>query len=181
MTCREVSGLLPLFYDGELDARQMRIVALHSSRCTDCETELRRFERVQELVADTINARLDELDLSQIWPGLEKRLAATRVPRWQQLRWWWEESDFRGWFSVPTFGLAAAGVVLAIALWTSRIGEPPQIAQAPVPPALVDNSATIDSVDSGAESVAVLSEPETNTTVLWVNDDSDYGSEGFPP
>ena len=30
MTCREASNLLPLFFDGELDARQMRVIALQS-------------------------------------------------------------------------------------------------------------------------------------------------------
>ncbi|HUI24967.1 MAG TPA: zf-HC2 domain-containing protein [Candidatus Kryptonia bacterium] len=181
MTCRDVSGLLPLFYDGELDARQMRAVALHSSRCPQCEADLRRFERVQELVNDTINARLDELDLSQIWPNLEKRLAAVRISWWQRLRWRWEEYEVQSWLSVPALGMATAAAVLAITLWTSRIADAPQVAQAPAAPSVIDNTASIDSLESTAESVAVVSEPETNTTVLWVNDDTDYGSEGFPP
>ena len=180
MTCRDVSGLLPLFYDGELDARQMRSVALHSSRCPTCESDLRRLERVQELVADTINARVDELDLSGIWPALETRLAAVRVSWWQRLRWRWEAYEVQSWFSVPALGMATAAAVLAVTLWTSRVGEAPQVAQLP-PPAAVDTTASIDSLERNAESVAVLSEPETNTTVLWVNDDTDYGSEGFPP
>ena len=51
MNCRETRPLLPLFFDGELEARQMRAVALHSTRCIDCEGELRQLERLQDVVA----------------------------------------------------------------------------------------------------------------------------------
>ncbi|HVN88131.1 MAG TPA: zf-HC2 domain-containing protein [Candidatus Binatia bacterium] len=180
MTCRDVSGLLPLFYDGELDARQMRAVALHSSRCSECEGELQRLERVQTLVADTINLRVDELDLSQIWPAVQSRIGSVRMPWWHRARSRWEEYDVRSWFTVPALGVATAGAAFAVMVWTSRVGEAPQLAQMPPTPA-IDNTAVIDSLESSAESVAVVSEPETHTTVLWVNDDTDYGPEGFPP
>jgi hypothetical protein len=177
MTCRDVNGLLSLFFDGELDARQMRDVALHSSRCADCEGELRRFERGQELVATTVRAQIDDLDLSQVWPAVAERIGSIRVPWWQRARLWWEAREPLGWRPLPAFGVVAATAAVALVLWSGR-PDAPQVAE--VPP-VVDNSATIDSLDSNAEAVAVLSEPETNTTVLWVNDESDYGDEGFPP
>jgi hypothetical protein len=40
---------------------------------------------------------------------------------------------------------------------------PPQVAVA-------DNATTIDSLDTDVDAVAVLSDPETRTMVLWVND-----------
>jgi len=178
MTCRDVGGLLPLFLDGELDARRMRTVALHSSRCVECEGELRRLERLQDLVGETIHARVEELDLGQIWPGVQARLGTVRVSWWQRCRIWWEERDPTWWIRVPAVGLAAAAAVLAFVVWS---GDPGNVAQPVSPVAAVDNSATIDSLDSTASAVAVLNEPETNTTVLWVNDDTDYGPEGFPP
>ncbi len=158
----------------------MRDVALHSSRCHECEGELRRLERLQDLVTEAINARTAELDLSRIWPAVETRLGAVRVSWWQHFRLWWEEQDATWWLRVPAVGMAAAAVAVAFTLWTNH---PEQVAQTPTvaPVAAVDNSATIDSLDSTANAVAVLNEPETNTTVLWVNDDSDYGSQGFPP
>ena len=42
MTCREVEKLLDLFLDGELEARAMRAVALHVTRCAACEALLQR-------------------------------------------------------------------------------------------------------------------------------------------
>jgi hypothetical protein len=41
--------------------------------------------------------------------------------------------------------------------------------------AAVDNSAILESATDG-ESLSLLNEPETNTMVLWVNDDDAGGS-----
>src|SRR5215470_7426357 len=96
MSCRETRPLLPLFFDGELEARQMRAVALHSTRCPACEDELRQFERLQEAVAAHVSALVDEVDLSKVWSGISPRLdrRATSLP--QRLRAWWDEREF-GW------------------------------------------------------------------------------------
>ena len=182
MTCRDVSGLLPLFLDGELDARQMRSVALHSSRCGVCETELRQLERVQELVSETIAVELDQIDFSGVWPAVEARLGPIRVSPWQRFRVWWEERDRVWWVRVPAMGAAFATAAVAFMLWSGRVNqEPQQVAQMPSAATAAEDAAIIDWVDSNAESVSVLNEPETNTTVLWVNDETDYGGEGFPP
>src|SRR5262245_16268623 len=96
MNCRETRPLLPLFFDGELEARQMRAVALHSTRCSDCENELRQFERVQEAVSSHIAHLVDEVDLDQVWAGVAPRLES-RVPSLaRRLRTWWEERQV-GW------------------------------------------------------------------------------------
>ena len=180
MTCRDMSGLVPLFFDGELDARQMRALALHSSRCASCEEELRHIESLQELVATTIAARVDELDLSGVWTAVEARLSPIRASAWQRVRLWWEERDPVWWVRVPVAGAVFATAAVAFVLWSGQVAdEPQQLAQQPV--AAAEDAATIDWVDSNAESVTVLNEPDTNTTVLWVNDDTDYGGEGFPP
>jgi anti-sigma factor RsiW len=172
MTCREATNLLGLFLDGELDARQMRAVALHGARCTACEAELRRLERVQELVSDTLNARVEEIDLSDFWPALERQLGPLRVSWWQRTRLWWSEGDHRWLLQVPAVAAACAAVV---ALWFLT-----RAPQATIPPdatrvAAVDNSASIDSLDTDVDSVAMLNDPETRTTVLWVSDDSVTG------
>jgi anti-sigma factor RsiW len=177
MTCRDVSGLLPLFFDGELDARRMRSVALHSTRCPSCEDELRRFEQVQELVATTIQAQVDDIDLGRVWPAVEKALSTVRTPWWRRAWLWWEEAQPVGWLRVPALGATVAALI-AFVVWSAGPSEEPQLAQGT---AVIDNSATIDFLDSNADAIAVLNEPETNTTVLWVNDYADYGVEGFPP
>ena len=91
MSCRETRPLLPLFFDGELEARQMRAVALHSTRCPSCEDELRQLERLQEVVASHVTAMVEEIDLGDIWAGIAPRLD-TRAPTLvQRLRAWWDE------------------------------------------------------------------------------------------
>lgn len=170
MSCRETRPLLPLFFDGELEARQMRAVALHSTRCPDCESELRHFERLQEAVATHISSMVDEIDLGQIWAGVSPRLESRAPSLTRRLRGWWEEREF-GW-SVrgPAFAAAAAAVLFTLALW-QRDGTPAQPEVARSAASDIDNSAVLDSVQSSGESVALVTDEETNTTLLWIMDD----------
>ena len=175
MTCREAANLLPLFFDGELDPRQMRAVALHSTRCDSCEAELRRFERVQEMVAEQITAAVEEVDFVQFWSGIERRLGSMRQPWWPRLRAWWDEHDDAWLVRWPAVAAIAAAAVLAF-FFFARAPQPAFESAAP-PVAAVDNAASIDSLDSDRDSVTVLNDPETRTTVLWVNDDSPLAGE----
>jgi anti-sigma factor RsiW len=171
MNCRDTRPLLPLFFDGELEARQMRAVALHSTRCPDCESELRHFERLQDAVATHISSMVDDIDLGQIWAGISPRLESRAPSLARRLRTWWEELEL-GW-SVrgPAFAAAAAAVLLVLALW-QRDGNPVQSEVASRPAAgEVDNSAVLDSVQSSVGSVALVTDEETNTTLLWIMDD----------
>jgi hypothetical protein len=168
MNCRETRPLLPLFFDGELEARQMRAVALHSTRCADCEGELRQLERLQETISSHVSALVDELDLGQIWASVAPRLASRAPSLRERLRAWWDERE-PGWM-VRGPALAACGlaVVLGLALWLrhddSSLSH--EIASR------VDNSAVLDSVQSSVDSVALVTDQETNTTLLWVMDDT---------
>ncbi len=170
MTCREASKLLPLFFDGELDARQMRTVALHDTRCPECEPELRRMERLQELISDTIHRRVDETDFRNFWPAIEAQLDAVPLSWWGRVRAWWNESE-HGWaVRAPVFVAACAIAVLALLL-LSRVRQPnvrPDAAQV----AAVDNSAAIDELDTDVDAVTMLNDPETRTTVIWVTDNT---------
>ena len=175
MTCREVSSLLPLFFDGELDARQMRTVALHSTRCPSCEEDLRQLERVQELISETINTAADEIELETFWPAVQRRLSATRQPSWLRLRAWWNEGKPAWMIRLPAFAAAAVIAALVLLLF-GRTPEPtirPEASQF----AAVDNATSIESLETDLDSVAVLNDPETRTTVLWVNDTSAAGGD----
>jgi anti-sigma factor RsiW len=167
MTCRETRPLLPLFFDGELEARQMRAVALHSTRCPECEDELRHFEHLQEAISSHIAAMVDEVDLEQVWAGVAPRLAARAPSPARRLRAWWDELHFGWTMRGPAFAAAAAAVLLTLAVWQrDDAAPPPPIAQQ------VDNSAVLDSVQSSVDSVALVTDAETNTTLLWIMDDA---------
>jgi hypothetical protein len=167
MNCRETRPLLPLFFDGELEARQMRAVALHSTRCADCEGELRQLEGMQELVAAHIAAAVDEIDLSQVWAGVAPRLAARPPGLLVRLRTWWDEREFAWPVRAPVFAAAALAAVLAVAVWWRQDAQTPN----PEIATRVDNSAVLDSVQSSVDSVALVTDAETNTTLLWIMDD----------
>src|SRR3990172_11934247 len=78
MTCREVEKLLDLFLDGELEARAMRNVALHVTRCSPCEQILQRLERLQDAVTDSFAEAVAEVDFSTFWPGVSERTVGLR-------------------------------------------------------------------------------------------------------
>jgi hypothetical protein len=164
MTCRETRPLLPLFFDGEIEPRQMRAIALHSTRCSDCEGALRRLERLQDALMAEVSSRLEEVDLSRVWDGVAPRLDAPR--RSGSLGWktWWPARDLRWMRPAPALTALAAGCLLAIFLWQWNAGHPSNEL------ASIDNSAILDSVESNVGSLAVLREPETNTMVLWITD-----------
>lgn len=169
MICRDAAPLLPFFLDGELDPHQMRAVALHSALCLTCEQDLRRLERLQEVVNSTISSTVDEIDFDNFWPGIERRLSITRHPWWQLVRAWWSEGE-RAWvIRVPAFAAAVAVAAFALFLFT-RPSSAPDAQLASPQLAAVDNATSIESLDSDVDSVAVLNDPETRTTVLWVND-----------
>ena len=170
-TCREARPLLPLFFDGELEARQMRAVALHSTRCPDCERDLRELEHLQEAVAAHAGSLVDESDGTQVWAGVAPRLVG-RSPSWGE-RWraWWEESHASWRIGGPAFAGLAAAVLLAVGL-VQRPGELASPAGPMVEARRIDNTAKVDSMQSSVDSVALVTEPETNTTMLWIMDDA---------
>jgi len=169
MTCREAANLLALFFDGELDARQMRAVALHSTRCSTCEQDLRQLERMQDLINENVTGAVDAIDFSTFWSAVEDRLPAVRTPWRVGLRdWWTNGSDHRWLVRFPAFAAAMAIAVLALYLLTHA--TQPSVEPAAPQVAAADNPTTIDSLDTDVDSVAVVSDPETRTMVLWVND-----------
>lgn len=175
MTCRDASNLLPLFFDGELDANQMRAVALHSTRCESCEDELRRLEQVQEMISTQVNATVDEVDFGALWRGIDERLGTVRMSWWTRARAWWDEGEHGWMIKMPAFAAAAAVAVLGFWLWTRtpQSTSQPDVAQV----ASVDNAASIDSLESDVDAVTVVNDPETRTTVLWVSDDPPGGGD----
>lgn len=172
MNCRETRPLLPLFFDGELEARQMRAVALHSTRCPECEGELRGLERLQDSLVAHVSSQLEEIDFERIWEGVAPRLGSPARSRFQPLQDWWAGLDLRWSPQVPIYAALAAACVLAVLLWQRDARN------RSVDLAAVDNSTILGSVQTNVGSLAVLREPETDTMVLWITDDGSSG-DGF--
>ena len=182
-SCREARPLLPLFFDGELEARQMRAVALHSTRCPECEHELRALVHLQEAVVAHVDALVDGIDLNRVWAGIEPRLAGRAPSLAERWRNWWEAHG-RGWgMRGPAFAGFAAAALLALVIIQpdgGGVSAPTDVAKR-LPKDKIDNSAKVDSMQSSVDSVALVTDAETNTTLLWIMDDAagtiDHGVE----
>jgi anti-sigma factor RsiW len=156
MTCREAEKLLDLFLDGELEARVMRAVALHVTRCEPCEALLRGLERLQDVVADSVSEAVADVDFTRFWPSMAERVETA------QRSWQGVGARARALARSPVViaaGMVAALAVSALALWRE---VPWTGTRTP------NNQARIDSLSGDAPSIAVISEPVSNTTVIWL-------------
>ena len=160
MTCREVEKIADLFIDGELEGRAMRAVAMHVTRCEPCEALIQRLERLQDVISETFNDAVASVDFSRFWTSVSARageLRPSRLASWSA--WAFEPGRF-----ITPGRAAAAAAVLALALGAFTVFRgvtAPVLARA-------NNQVRIDSLVADTDSVALLSEPLSNTTVIWV-------------
>ncbi len=156
MICRDIENMLDRFLDGELEARSMRAVALHVTRCPACERLLQQLERLQDVFVEGISEAVARVDFTGFWPGMATRADAVRRSMGRGRRVWALTAR-----PATIAAVVAAGLV-AIGLWRTTVSRP-----AATPP---NNQARIDSLASDAASVTLLSEPASNTTVIWIDD-----------
>jgi len=170
MKCQDVDTLLPLFFDGELDSRRMRDVALHTARCRGCESQLRDLETVQAHLQQTVKVDLDTVDFSGLWTSIERRLPPPRDSFWQRLRARWDLLEPWDWSpALPAAAAVAATAVAGFFLFSAS--EPTAVPQAERI-ASTDYSSSVERLDTVFDSFALFSDPDTQTTVLWVGDEA---------
>lgn len=207
MNCRDAARLIDYFFDGELDGRVMRDAALHITRCASCESELHDRERVQGLLAESIHRELDQMDLSVIWTAVDRELALAPTDR-NRARFataevagaesWSADEEWNGAGIAATPGafgrrwsrvgssLTVAGLALAASILVAvmMLGYGPgrdqtaQTASVSPPPHASANQVRIESMDYPGSSVAMWSEPEDDTMVIWIEDDDPTPAAG---
>ena len=145
MTCREASNLLSLFFDDELDAQQMRAVALHSTGCAACESKLRNMDRVQQVIRRTISGALEDINLDDLWSAVEREIGTVRVPWWSRVGAWREKGE-QLWRR-RLLALATAVGVAVLSMWllfrarqSTTSADAPQVAT-------LDDAGWIESAD----------------------------------
>jgi hypothetical protein len=201
MRCPDISPLVPRFFDGELEGRQMRAVALHVTRCADCEQELRQLEALQALIGAQVAKQVDAIDMSRIWAGVAVRIEQAPQSWWERLTNWGEGLELPTFTTAwPALAGAAAVAVLTFGLLSYPGGEvpPAPLAVRPATTAMqtaelgadevvreildsregggedsdaLVNSAVVDSIVGSVRELTV--DPETGTTVVWVSDSGD--------
>lgn len=170
----------------------MRTVALHITRCPDCEGELRSLEALQGLVAQQVSSFVDEIDVDSIWRVVSNRIDDAPYSWTQRVAAWWEGlfplNPAAAWPALA----AAAAVFLAVSFLTGDVapigvevaGKAPveiaeRVAQVGRAERLfqeamdeVDNSAVFESIVGGFEGLMI--EPKTQTAVLWIHDNGEF-------
>jgi len=185
ITCPHSERLVALLHDGELDGPLRREMASHVTVCVACGRMLSTFERLEELVFQSISEVIEEGDFSGFWAGVENNLAQpVRAPWRVQLQVWREKWRTVWPLSAPVWATAAVVLFIAAFLF-SRPPTPsgPFVASRETPsPTYAANDhiyaandqAQIESL-SATETVFLWNEPRSNATVIWVSDENDGG------
>ncbi len=192
MKCPEVAPLVSRFFDGELDGCHMRTVALHITRCRECEDELRTLERIQDLVSQEIASEVELIDLDLIWHSVSAQIddASPSLP--QRFQAWWDEFEFLSPMTVWPAAMAAAAVFFAVNFWPAdvvnvgvEVAREARVEIADIVADVgrreslfreameqIDNSAVFESIVGGVDRFMV--EPKTQTAVLWIDDTGEF-------
>jgi len=166
MTCADVDHLLDPFLDTELPPTQMIAVARHAGTCSACDGTIRDLETMRQALGATIDAEVEALDLSGIWPQVAVEVDAqiARRSRWMSRR------QLR---QAPVWGAAlalAAGLVLFLRAPDAPVQKAdvhrPRVATR-LASASQPNYAQIDRL--AGKNIAVRREPKDGTTMIWVN------------
>ncbi len=158
MTCSDVATLLNAFTDAELPAPMMLAVARHAGGCDACDAVVRRVGALHDAVASSIDAEVDTLDFSGVWPAVAAAADATDARR-----------SWRSRLRLLPGALVAATAVAATALvWfrgvpAERVAPPTRVATARALP----NQAFIDRL--AGKDVKLRRDSRSGTTIIWVN------------
>jgi anti-sigma factor RsiW len=192
--CSEIALMLGAFEDGELEPHEYQSVALHLARCERCSAELADYSAIGR----ELRTAVAEPALAGFSAGVMRRIESLPVPFTTRVsRLMSRLSDQIGaGFGVATAAAAAAILTVILASPVARnlagnpgalprvaarqvakveqaVGQAPvQLASAPADmnAAAEDSQAVISRLESEIPSVAVWSEPQNDTTVIWLPD-----------
>jgi anti-sigma factor RsiW len=187
--CTGIAELLGAFRDGELEPDKVAIVARHLAACTPCEVLL---SEICEL-GETLRASAYEPSLDGFTEQVLSRLAYLREPFSRRLR---RGLGALGW-SWPV-AVTSASLATVLASWLALITFAEPIA-APIAPAgsnavneveagggqlaqtlglavpYAKDQVVISRLETDRHHVALWSEPEGSTTVIWLPEESEIG------
>lgn len=161
MTCADVDRLVDAFIDTELPPGQMIAVARHAGTCQGCDAAIRDLEALRHAMGGAIEAEVDGLDLSGVWPSVAVTVdaAAARRAKVRHIR------------QLPVWGVALA-LAASLVAFLMPGEQPVQRADVHRPRpasrlASLPNYAQIDRL--AGKNIAVRRVPKDGTTVIWVN------------
>jgi len=192
--CSEIRPLLSAFGDGELEPAELLKVARHLAGCPDCEREAADFTALGAGLRDSFELAVSGIPLAGFAEAVQARIIQLQPSLWTRIRRWFESVDQR---LSPTISVASAALAIAAltaVLLTpyarqystgsnlqvaadSSAHRMVEAASSSRPAEMVseaektlaeDSRAIISRLESENPSVAVWSEPRTDTTVIWL-------------
>jgi anti-sigma factor RsiW len=187
--CSEISLVLGAFEDGELEPHEMQEVARHLAQCGGCENELAGYATVgRELRALRV-----EPDLTGFSAAVISRIRESESPIRARIGRSLGRIGEELRSALPTAALAAAVAILTAVILTPYAGRMldralpgSELAQLEsdagvaaeklaaesgrIASAVHDSRTVISRLEARLPSVAVWSEPRTDTTVIWLTE-----------
>lgn len=120
MNCTHIEKLLPLFVEGDLDAKQAEIVLTHLDACPKCQGRAAEYEESQNWLRSYSPPEFDETFFDGLRQSVQSEIArAQRRPNFFQLIW-----ERWGWQPVMAAAMALLVIVSGIMIY-SRIHRAP--------------------------------------------------------
>lgn len=118
MNCRDLAALCSAYVDGDLDDRRASAVRGHARVCQACREMLADEEQVRDAASE-----LPAIDPpSELWAGIEARIAAEEIGDSERPRWWFWWQNLRE-HALPA--AVATVAVLAVGVWLWQRGASP--------------------------------------------------------
>ncbi|SRR5579875_11365 len=186
--CAEVVRLLGAFRDGELESEQVELVARHLAHCAQCERTLGEICRLGEELRAAVGEPCLEGFVERVMSRIEHTYVPLRLRLWRRIA----SFDWRLPVAVTSASLAAALASVAAFMVLTRpavdlrfassstfvrgedIAEQPRAFQLPQAGEIGSRGQVVISrLETSLRHVAVWSEPEANTTVIWLPEDAE--------
>ncbi|MGH7779630.1 MAG: anti-sigma factor family protein [Candidatus Binataceae bacterium] len=185
--CNQISLMLGAFEDQALEANEYQEVAYHLARCDNCTAELADYGTIGR----ELRTLFQEPNLDSFKSSVMRRIESLPVPFGVRISRWFERLGEQLSGSLAMAGAVAAAALITAFLVTPYMRTalhhparemakiesaatlaPATIASAPAEVAEVgpDSHVVISRLESEIPSVAVWSEPRTDTTVIWLPD-----------
>ncbi|MGE5220106.1 MAG: zf-HC2 domain-containing protein [Chloroflexota bacterium] len=156
--CERVQESLGAWLDSELGETDSDWVRAHLAGCAGCREAQRQLEKMTLVLRGALTSEARGIEFNPFWRAVERRIAEKRAWHAELLE------RARGFFSAPRIAWAVpAAIAAAIALFSVNSyfsGWRGSGAR--------NNFASVDSIDAYGQSVALLREDDTKTTLIWL-------------
>jgi anti-sigma factor RsiW len=164
--CENIRESIGSWLDGELSAAESETVRAHLVSCADCGEAQRRLEKMHLALSAALTSQAAQIEFTSFWRGVEHRI--------NEKRSWYEDllDGSRRLFTAPRIAWMVPAVIgLLLVLMSADIDVIRRLGGSR------NSFASVESIDAYGRSVALLRQPETRTTVIWLYQDQEGENE----